>query len=340
MLEKKEKDNAKIIKLKRKEFMKKIIISLLGGIAVVIGSILGINVLFNNTDGNITLQVETTIDYAEEKDAVPTVIETEDGKIEVTDEPATVNFVDSGKIDECPEESEECARGAGNLPYLDITSPTTVYNSFIGQCIDFDGAFGSQCFDEMAYFHYMYTGRWLSACGTGAAYGIWECRDVNNQGGEYELITDTHSLRAGDWVIFHNGIYGHVGMALGGYNNNYIALLGTNQGGAACVGGGAVANVINMSLTSFSGAFRPKIWIQPEPKPTPQPTGNYVYQKGDYFSAVLMKLGLSDGSNLWGPNGDVNFYNKQLFDKGILNYYNGKYWNNIPIGTEIVLEAR
>lgn len=319
-----------------KSLLKKLIAGAIIAAAAIFAGF-GVNIAI--APNGIELKVGTTIDYSDEH--VPTIIETLDGKIEVTDEPATVDFVDSGKIDECPSESEECAKGAGNLPYLDITSPTTVYNSVIDQCVDFDGAYGSQCFDLMAYFHYVYTGRWLSANGTGAAYGIWDARDYNNQGNEYELITDTHSIKAGDWVIFHNGIYGHVGMALGGYNNGYVALLGTNQGGFPCAGGGSSANVINMSLASFSGAFRPKIWVQPEPTPEPQPqTGNYVYQKGDYFSAVLMKLGLSDGSNLWGVDGDVNYYNEQLYKKGILEYRNGKYWNNIPIGTELVLEAR
>lgn len=315
--------------------IKKIIVSLIGGIIVIIGGIFGANILFSQSDdGRVELRVETKIDYAEEK--VPTKIKTSDGTIEVTDEPATVEFVDSGKISECPEESEECAKGAGNLPYLDITSPTTVYNSVINQCVDFDSAYGSQCFDLMAYFHYVYTGRWLSANGTGAAYGIWDARDYNNQGNEYELIYDTHSIKAGDWVIFHNGIYGHVGMALGGYNNGYVALLGTNQGGSACAGGGAVANVINMSLASFSGAFRPRIWIQPEPEPTP--VLDNIYKTGDTFGQYLLDHGFAKPETLWSE--DIQYYNNQLYKQGILDYRNGQYWNNIPVGTEIKLVGR
>lgn len=301
-----------------------------GAVVAIAGAVLGANVIFSQHGEEFVLKVGTKIDYADEK--VPTLIQTSDGEIEVTDEPATVDFVDSGKVDECPSESEECAKGAGNLPYLDITSPTTVYNSVINQCVDFDGAFGSQCFDLMAYFHYVYTGRWLSANGTGAAYGIWDAREYNNQGNEYELIYDTHSLKAGDWVIFHNGYYGHVGMALGGYNNGYVALLGTNQGGPACAGGGAVANVINMSLVSFSGAFRPRIWIQPEPTPTPL---SNIYKEGDTFGQYLLDHGLATEETLWSE--DIKYYNEQLHKQGILNYYYGQYWNNIPIGTEINL---
>lgn len=263
------------------------------------------------------------IEFAEEQVETDSII---DGLSAVT-----VQSVDSGKIEKCPENSVECAKGAV-LPPLDITSPETVYNSLIGQCIDFDSYAGSQCYDEMAYFHYLYTGRWLSTAGTGGAYGIWDARDYNNQGNEYELIYDTHSIKAGDWVVFHNGIYGHVGMALGGYNNGYIALLGTNQGGTPCAGGGAVANVINMSLVTFSGAFRPRIWIEPEP--TPEPISN-IYAEGNTFGQYLLDHGLAQPETLWSE--DINYYNEQLRKQGILEYRDKHYWNNIPVGTEINL---
>lgn len=305
-------------------------------IVVIVASLTGLGInLSLNTDG------KANIVLSDEK--IEAAVEIEDAKNEAG-KAETVETVDAKVVtgkDECPEESEECAKGA-YLPPIDITSPSTFYNSVINQCIDFDGAYGSQCYDLMAYFHYVYTGRWLSTAGTGAAYGIWDARDYNNAGNEYELIYSKYDIKPGDFVIFHNGVYGHVGMALGYYNNGYIALLGTNQGGYACPGGGASANVINISLATFSGAFRPRIWIQPEPTPEPQPTPTvgYTYVEGDYFSAVIEKLGLATENGLWGPNGDVNYYNEQLYKAGILNYYNGKYWNNIPVGTVINLEAR
>lgn len=314
-----------------KTINKKLITGAIAGVIALVGIFCGINIIFTQTpDGGFKLEVGTNIQYANKQ--MTTIIETLDGDIEVTDEPATVDFVDSGKIDECPEESMECAKGA-NLPYLNIDTPQTVYDSVINQCVDFDGAYGSQCFDLMAYFHYLYTGRWLSANGTGAAYGIWDARDINNQGNEYELIYDAGQLQAGDWVIFHNGYYGHVGMALGGYNNGYVALLGTNQGGPACADGGAVANVINMSLASFSGAFRPRMWIQPEPQP--QPTLDNIYKPGDTFGQYLLDHGLASEETLWSE--DIYYYNNQLYKQGILDYRDGQYWNNIPIGTEINL---
>lgn len=318
-----------------KETIKKWLAVLIPAILAIIA---GASVIININNGTPSI----TIQYSETE--VPTLIENEAGEIEEIDAP-TVEFVDSEMVTkECAEEDGCLGQGAGaDLPYLDISTPTSVKDSLIGHCVDFDGWYGSQCVDPFAYFHYLYTGRWLSTNGTGAAYGLWDARDYNNSGNEYELIYSAYDIQPGDWVIFHNGIYGHVGMALGVYNNGYIALLGANQGGSACPGGGASVNIINMSLASFSGAFRPRIYIQPEPTPEPAPqpeTTAYSYKKGDYFSKFLVEQGYSDGTNLWGPEGDVNFYNAQLHAQGILDYRNGKYWNNIPIGTKIILEKR
>lgn len=315
---------------------------LIGLVAIVVVAVLsGLGITIAVNSGETKLEVRTEIEYAEEKDAVETVLQTESGDLIVTDEPATVNFVDSGLIEGCPED-EECGQGA--YVYVPTESYSAFYNYVLGKCIDVDGYYGGQCWDLGAAFWMNYTedGRTLSTCGTGGAKGAWACKE-QNAGTEFELITDTHSLQAGDWVIFNNGIYGHVGMALGGYNNKYIALLGENQGGPACVGGGAAANVINMSLTSFAGAFRPKTYIKPSPAPEPAPAPSdgvveYTYKEGDTFGQVLINNGLSDGTDLWGADGKVRYYNRQLLEQGILNYYAGQYWNNIPVGTTIKLE--
>lgn len=314
--------------------------ALIGTIIIVIVAVLtGIGI-------NINISSDGQVNIIKSNEAVPAVVDLE-GQPEVV-EAETVESVDAKVVtqkDECPEDSEECAKGA-YLPSIDITSPSTFYNSVINQCIDFDGAYGSQCYDLMAYFHKVYTGRWLSTAGTGGAYGIWDARDYNNQGNEYELIYNAQDIKPGDFVVFHNGIYGHVGMALGYYNNGYVALLGTNQGGYACPGGGASANVINISLNTFSGAFRPRKWIVPEPAPAPAPepaqsnTVSYTYVKGDYFSKVIKNLGLATNNGLWGANGDVAYYNKQLEKQGLVVYKYGKYWGNIPIGTTITLDRR
>ena len=69
-----------------------------------------------------------------------------------------------------------------------------------------------------------------------------------------------------------------------------------------------------------------------------EPTANeeelveYTYKPGDTFGEVLMKMGLSDGRNLWGPEGDVNYYRQQLHEQGL--------YGNIPIGQTIRLRRR
>ena len=151
-----------------------------------------------------------------------------------------------------------------------MSSPQAFSEATYGRCIDLDGYYGSQCVDLFAAFNLSYANRWPDVCGTGAARGLWDCRD-KNAGEEYELITDPTALQAGDWVVFGGGAYGHVGMALGPYNDGYVALLGENQGGTPCAGGGAATNVINMSTKTFLGAFRPKTYIVPEPEPESEP---------------------------------------------------------------------
>ncbi len=61
----------------------------------------------------------------------------------------------------------------------------------------------------------------------------------------------------------------------------------------------------------------------------------YTYRPGDTFGQVLLNLGLSDGSNLWGQGGDVDFYTQQLRAQNALDL-NG----NIPIGTTFTLRKR
>lgn len=274
-----------------------------GIIPIIISAVLallagyGINFAINPTkDGELVVETTFKMELADEQ--VPTIIETEDGKIEVTTAP-TVESVEADQVaDECPE-GEEC--GKGRYIYAPTGTPNEFKNYTLGGCWNTDDAYGAQCWDLGDLFWQNYAGRRLSTCGTGAAKGIWNCKE-QNAGGEFELITDVYSLQAGDWLIFGNGTYGHVGMALGGYNNGYIALLGQNQGGSACPGGGSSANIINMSLNTFLGAFRPKSYIKPEPQPepTPEPVSScdrIEVKKGDTLGSIMLRC---EGKIEWG----------------------------------------
>lgn len=265
--------------------------------------------LLNGTraeNGNITLDgnnakiEESTEKFIEESknamlkyasEAVPTKITNADGNEETIDAPTVLEVDAQNPI--CPD-GEECGKGA--YIYAPTGTATDFKNYTINKCWNTDGYYGAQCWDLGDLFWQNYAKRSLNTCGTGAAKGAWNCR-TQNAGNEFELITNPRDLQLGDWIIFNNGQWGHVGMAMGSYNNGYIALLGQNQGGSACSGGGSSANIINISLSSFAGAFRPKTYKNPTPAPSPEPspapvsydcdTINVV--KGDTMGAIMKR---------------------------------------------------
>lgn len=265
---------------------------------VLVGVLIGltggrITAIFNPVEKEVEIYAETEGAITLSEDQPEAVIETADGNL-TTEQLPVVEEVSGDEFD--TEEGLDLGQGA----YYDYSSPTAWKNATLGHCIDFDGRWGSQCVDAFATFHYEYTGRWADVCGTGAARGLWKCRE-NNAGDEYDLITDVTKVQAGDWLIFDGGKYGHVGMAMGPYNNGYVALLGENQGGAKCPGGGAATNIINMSTKTFLGAFRPKIYIAPEPEPTPAPIADkctsWNLKKGDTLGKIMKEC---EGQIVWG----------------------------------------
>lgn len=62
-------------------------------------------------------------------------------------------------------------------------------------------------------------------------------------------------------------------------------------------------------------------------------TVEYTYKEGDTFGQVIKDLGFMTDNGLWGNNGDVKYYEKQLRDQG---------WEggNIPVGAKIRLRRR
>lgn len=146
-------------------------------------------------------------------------------------------------------------------------TPTDTPEAFIlanqGYCVDTDGGwYGAQCWDLANLFWTNVTTHNLSTCGTGAAKGTLNCYEYN-AGNEFDMIWNKEEIQTGDWVVFTNGEFGHIGMAAGDYNNGYVALFGQNQGGTACSGGGSTGNIVNISLNNFGGAFRYKKYIKP-----------------------------------------------------------------------------
>lgn len=277
---------------------------------------------------------KAVITYA--KTAVPAVVINSEGEEETIDVP-TVESIDGGEIGETCPDGEECGLGAY------IYAPTDTFDNFknytYGKCWDLDGYAGAQCWDLVSLHSMNYTKdkRVFSTCGTGAARGMWDCKE-QNAGTEYDLVYSVYDTKVGDIAVFNGGTWGHTCHIAGPVKNGYVACYGQNQGGSSCSGGGAAANIINISISGFRGAFHPKTYKDPEPQPTPTPepgdTINYTYVYGDYFSKVLVKLGL-DENNLWGKNGSVEHYTEQLIEQNMLDYR-----GNVRVGVPFTLTRR
>lgn len=253
--------------------------ALLAGL--LIGGSVGINIA--DTDEGVIVETNSNSIIELSDEQVPTEIETEDGEIEVLSAP-TVEMVDgNGLVEECPE-GEEC--GLGAFVWVDVTSPTTIKDTTLGQCINVDNFAGSQCWDLSAAVSENMTGRRLSTCGTGAAKGMMNCWE-SNAGSDFEVVWEATALQPGDIAVFGSGAYGHTGIVLGYYNNGYIALLGTNQGGSGCVGGGSAANIINISTKTFIGAYRWKEYIVKEEPEERRDCTEWKVQKGDTLGAIM-----------------------------------------------------
>lgn len=258
----KEKVKVKLPDGKHKNKVAEIIIIFL---LIIAGTILGFfNVSLNIKVSDLENQeaVELVIDTGSkielsENQEIETILETEDGQIEVESLPV-VDMVDGGEI-QVVEDDLDLGRGE----YYPFETPQEFKDATLGKCIDLDGKWGSQCVDLANAFWKEYTNRWITTCGTGTARGIWDCKE-KNAGNEFKLIENAKDIETGDFIVFDGGVYGHVGMALGKPNKGYVALLGENQGGTSCAGGGSATNIINISLKTFKGAFRPKIYDLPK----------------------------------------------------------------------------
>lgn len=267
-----------------KQIISIILVALIG---IAAGCGVGINISAGFSEGTLNISAGFSMELADEQ--IPALIENAEGNEIIDENIVTIEEVAGDQIaHECPE-NEEC--GQGRYIYVPTESPVAFKEYVYGGCWNTDGYYGAQCWDLADLFWQNYAGRNFSTCGTGATKGSWNCKEYN-AGNEFELIYNPAELQAGDWVIFSSGQYGHVGMAMGNYNNGYVTLLGQNQGGSTCDGGGSAANIINISLKSFVGAFRPKSYIKPEPQPEPIPISNCVQWhvlKGDTMGKIMLE---------------------------------------------------
>ena len=317
-----------------------------GGLAVVIIAIVA---AITGATVNINMDAQNygaTIQYSE--DQQPALVEDDKGEIVEEDSIPTVEEVDGGRFEDAftgVSLVEGDYEDLGWAEWYPTDTPEAFRNATIGKCVYANNKWGAQCVSLSRSFWFSYAGRDVSTCGTGMAKGMMNCA-AQNAGNDFDIYwkDSANKIQAGDWLVFDGGQFGHVGMALGPVTNGYVALLGVNQGGKACEGGGAATNIINISIKNLIGFYRPKAYIKPEPKPTPTPTPaptpapsktvTYTYVKGDYFSKVLKKLGLDEG-HLWGKNGTVAYYTQQLVEQKVLDSR-----GNVKIGVPFTLTRR
>ena len=184
-----------------------------------------------------------------------------------------------------------------SLINLDISS----YNEFRRQVLerasqnlgyDVDGAFGYQCWDLAAelWMNIPEFSGGILYPQTGPNLYASECwtvsRDVN-AGMSFDLIWHLEDVKRGDCIVIASSpisTTGHIAFAdedYGGSNN--MNLLGQNQVNPSPTVG-HIPTVTNVDVGSyFLGAFRYKLWEQPEP---PTPTEKKKGYKFHIYGAV------------------------------------------------------
>ena len=191
---------------------------------------------------------------------------------------------------------------------------------------DTDNGKGWQC---SKYTAYLATGR-REYSTTHPDYGPVNGKDVaawlvKNYGWKYIDEPVEGAIGSGGF----NTLYGHTA--------EYLYSTGTNT---AMV---SDANYIPLTVATHSMNITGWVWVvpgdyKPDPKPKPEPTPSegivYTYVYGDYFSKVLVNLGL-DENNLWGEDGTVNYYGQQLKEQNMLDAH-----GNVIVGVPFVLTER
>lgn len=295
-------------KKSQKELLKKI---LLGLISIIILILLGVTVHFKSEEGKYSATIEYT------PIELPAFLSDDKGEVYETtefdgEEIPTVEEVDGGKFEDATtgvSTTEGEYEDLGWSEWYNTSSPEAFKNDTIGKCIYANNRYGAQCVSLARVFWWSYANRDVSTCGTGMAKGMMNCAD-QNAGNDFVVYwKDSYNqIQAGDWLVFDGGQYGHVGMALGPVSYGYVALLGENQGGRACAGGGAATNIINISIKNLIGFYRPKAYVKPEPQPEPTPDPEpaeetYTVVKGDTLGGIARKLGWYTGKKLFGNDG-------------------------------------
>lgn len=291
-------------------------------VAAIIAGITGAAININIENG----KVNADIIYSKEE--APAVIEGDRGEIyETTEidgqEIPTVEEVDGGMFkDKDTGMSATVVEGQyadlGWSEWYPTDTPEAFKNATLGHCVYANNYWGAQCVSLSRVFWWSYADRDVSTCGTGMAKGMMDCAD-ENAGDDFEVHWGIAGVQAGDWIVWGTGQYGHVAMALGPQSGNYVTVLGENQGGRPCEGGGAATNIINLNVNGVIGYYRPKSYIKPEPAPEPTPEPEPIpisgciewgVVKGDTMSKIMLEC---EGTVVYGE--PMNAYARTWFSR-------------------------
>lgn len=288
-------------------------------IAIISGIVINVTIEDGKTKATITYsqeqepayviddkgEVKETTEYNGEP--IPTVDEVDGGMFE--DKDSGVSTID-GEYDDL-----------GWSETYNVSSPEAFRDDTLNKCIYANNRYGAQCVSLSRVFWWSYADRDVSTCGTGMAKGMMNCAE-QNAGDDFLVFWGSNGVQAGDWLVFDGGQYGHVGMALGGVYNGYVALLGENQGGRTCEGGGAATNIINISVKNAIGYYRPKAYVKPAPTPEPTPEPTPVVDvckvrnvaKGDTMAKIMKEC---TGKVEWGAK--MNAYASKWYSTKMVN---------------------
>lgn len=315
-----------------------ILISIIAGITI--------NVNIAPSENGITAEIEFS------EDQIPASLEGDQGEVIEDNEIPTVEEVDGGLFEDATTGLSVTEGEYDDLGWSEtynVSSPNSFKNDTIGKCIYANNKYGAQCVSLARVFWWSYANRDVSTCGTGMAKGMMNCAE-QNAGKDFLIYwkDDVSKIQAGDWLVFEGGQYGHVGMALGPVVNGYVALLGENQGGGYCAGGGAATNIININIKNLIGFYRPKAYVKPEPKPTPKPTPKPApvdkckkreVVKGDTMGKIMKEC---KGKITWGVamNKYADHWYSTKFHKGQTVFYGWSHGTGYGLFAGDVIEFK
>jgi hypothetical protein len=247
-----------------------IFLAIILSIPIFVLLIVGLHNKFNtSTDLIEETTEEVPSNYQISESPVPGYIENDQGAITEDASIPTMEEVDGGMFED-KDTGVSVTEGEyddlGWSETYDVSSPEAFKNATLNRCIIANNIYGAQCVSLARVFWWSYADRDVSTCGTGMAKGMMNCYDLN-AGNDFDVYwsDNVNEIQAGDWLVFNGGQYGHVGMALGPVVNGYVTLLGENQGGHYCEGGGSATNIINLNIKNLIGFYRPKAYIKVVP---------------------------------------------------------------------------